>query len=348
VLVVPDAIGPIATEALTRVRGELQAARFEVITEVVSADADRRATVEHEVKRGNARAAFGIFFGRGVAEIWVTDAVSGRTAVQTLPLDAATPDRRVAVLAVKAVDLLKATLTEIWLSPPVAPLLAAPAAPADTPIPAAPPPVATPPRPATERRSTEAPTATEGGDVIAHGREPESSTARFVSRFEIAIGAGWLAAGNASTWAPLVELSVFDGRLGARLAASGFGPAVALETADVGSARLTQAFGLAEVVVRQPFGRYFETTAGLSAGGYRIAIDGSGDDPSHPGHSGSLWSPVAGGGLGAALTIRRLTIAFDARVLAATTSTGVRIAGDEVAQVGRPLVWLGSSIGVRL
>src|SRR5580698_1688616 len=132
VLVIPGAIGPVATEALTRVRGELQAARFEVITEVVAADVDRRAAVEREVRRGNARAAFGIFFGGGSAEIWVTDAATGRSAVQTLPLDAASPERRAAVLAVKAVDLLKATLAEIWINPPVAPL------PVPTPVPVAP------------------------------------------------------------------------------------------------------------------------------------------------------------------------------------------------------------------
>lgn len=186
--------------------------------------------------------------------------------------------------------------------------------------------------------------ATETGDVIAGGDE---SSPPLVSRFEIAAGAGWLAAGNASSWAPLVTLSLFDGRIGGRLVASGFGPSVAVQTANVGSARLAQALGLAEVVVRQPFGRYFETTASLGAGGYRIAVDGSGDQ-GFQGSSTSVWSLVAGGGVGAALTLSRLTIAVDARVLAATTATVVRLDGDEVARVGRPLVWIGSSVGVRL
>jgi hypothetical protein len=343
VLVVPGAMGPIATEALTRVRGELQAARFEVVTEVVSVDVDRRATVEREVRKGNARAAFGIFFGTGVAEIWVTDAVSGRTAVQMLPLDAAAPERRAAVLAVKAVDLLKATLAEIWIGSPL------PALPPPTPPPiVAPPPVAgSSPEPARVARETSAGGVTEAGDVTAGPGEAESSAPRFVSRVEIAAGAGWLAAGNASGWAPLVALSVFDGHIGGRLVAIGLGPAVSVETSNVGSARLAQALGLAEIVVRQPFGRYFETTASLSAGGYRIAVDGSGDQ-GFEGNSATVWSLVAGGGVGAALTVRRVAIAFDARVLAATTTTVVRLGGDEVARVGRPLVWVGGSVGVRL
>jgi hypothetical protein len=346
VLVIPGAIGPVATEALTRVRGELQAARFEVITEVVAADVDRRAAVEREVRRGNARAAFGIFFGGGSAEIWVTDAATGRSAVQTLPLDAASPERRAAVLAVKAVDLLKATLAEIWINPPITPLPSpkpAPAAGESSSRPASASDVAA--LPAGSSTATESASSPESPEVVAHTPEPPAP--RLVSRFELAAGAGWLSAGNASNWAPLVALSVFDGRIGGRLVAIGLGPTVDVQTAAVGSATLAQAIGLAELVVRQPFGRYFETTASAGAGGYRITIDGSGDQ-GFQGSSSRVYTVVAGGGVGAALTIRRLTIAFDARVLAATTSTVVRLDGDEVARVGRPLIWIGSSVGVRL
>jgi hypothetical protein len=346
VLVIPGAIGPVATEALTRVRGELQAARFEVITEVVAADVDRRAAVEREVRRGNARAAFGIFFGGGSAEIWVTDAATGRSAVQTLPLDAASPERRAAVLAVKAVDLLKATLAEIWINPPVAPL--------PGPVPVAPAsPVAVSPRPAppsvpTAETGSNEVGASRAGEMSVRSEEPEPRSQPLVSRVEIAAGAGWLSAGSTSSWAPQAAVSVFDGRIGGRLVASGYGTAVTVESAGIGSARFTQSFGVAEVVVRQPFGRYFETTASVGGGAYRISGSAIGDDPIQQGHSGSTWSPVVGGGVGAAITLRRLTIAFDARVLEATTSTSVRIAGDQVAEVGRPLIWLGSSIGVRL
>jgi hypothetical protein len=349
VLVVPGAIGPVATEALTRVRGELQAARFEVITEVVAADADRRAAVEREVRRGNARAAFGIFFGGGSAEIWVTDAATGRSAVQTLPLDAGSPERRAAVVAVKAVDLLKATLAEIWINPPVTPLPAPAPAPAGETSPSVAvtsPPTATP---APEARSTDAGGARAGASDVRVGiEEPSPPSPPLVSRVEIAAGAGWLSAGSTSSWAPQTAVSVFDGRIGVRLVASGYGTAVTVESAGIGSVRFKQAFGVGEVVVRQPFGRFFETTASLGGGVYRISGSAVGDDQIQQGHSDSIWSPVVGGGVGAAVTLRRLTIAFDARVLEATTSTSVRIAGDQVALVGRPLIWLGSSIGVRL
>jgi hypothetical protein len=310
---------------------------------------DRRAAVEREVRRGNARAAFGIFFGGGSAEIWVTDAATGRSAVQTLPLDAASPERRAAVLAVKAVDLLKATLAEIWINPPVAPLPAPTAVAAPAPVAASSKPAPPPSALAAETRSNDVGGSRAGaGDVSVRSEEPEPRSQPLVSRVELAAGAGWLSAGSTSSWAPQAALSVFDGHIGGRLVASGYGTAVTVESAGIGSARFTQSFGVAEIVVRQPFGRYFETTASVGGGAYRISGSAIGEDPIQQGHSDSTWSPVVGGGVGAAITLRRLTIAFDARVLEATTSTSVRIACDQVAEVGRPLIWLGSSIGVRL
>jgi hypothetical protein len=57
---------------------------------------------------------------------------------------------------------------------------------------------------------------------------------------------------------------------------------------------------------------------------------------------------VGGGGVGAALRFSRLSIAVDARVLLSATATEVRIGGEEVLRAGRPITWIGSSLGVRL
>ena len=344
VLVVPGAIGPVATEALTRVRGELQAARFEVITEVVAPDVDRRATVEREVRRGNARAAFGIFFGGGSAEIWVTDAATGRSAVQTLPLDAASPERRAAVLAVKAVDLLKATLAEIWINPPV------------TPAPA-PVPVAEPSRSAASAEPTstiasaplhaEAPVRTAEVDLEPRS-EPDLSysSASLGRRTDLEVGAGWIGAGSINTWAPMVAISAFTGHFGARLVGAGFGSSGELDQ-PAGSAQVRYSLALGELAVRQPFGRHFETTASLSAGATRLSVDGTGAT-GYAGSSARVWSVAGGGGVGAAVSISRFIIAIDARVLVSATATEVRIDGEDVLRAGRPLIWLGGSAGIRL
>lgn len=349
VLVVPGAIGPVATEALTRVRGELQAARFEVITEVVAADADRRAAVEREVRRGNARAAFGIFFGGGSAEIWVTDAATGRSAVQTLPLDAASPERRAAVVAVKAVDLLKATLAEIWINPPVTPM-ASPAPVADHgepsgSVPSAVPtsaatPALPPIRPEPPTRSSEIDsTPSEGSD---HGE----LGAPLGRRIDLAVGAGWIGAGSINTWAPMVALTAYSGHVGVSLVGAGFGSSGELDQ-PAGSARVRYSLALGELAARQPFGHHFETTASLSVGATRLSVDGTGAT-GYAGSSAHVWSAAGGGGVGAAVLISRFTIAIDARVLVSATATEVRIDGEDVLRAGRPLIWLGGSAGVRL
>src|SRR5580692_6084912 len=283
VLVVPEAPGAVATEALARVRGELGAARFEVETDTVANNVDRRATVELALRKADARAAFGIFFGSGVAEIWVSDSVSGRTVVQTLPLSTAAPERRAAVLAVKAVDLLKATLAEVWVATPPAPA----AGPSVTPTPSPPPrlapepPVISPP----PLPSTAAPPAprVELGEtetrltpiVVERQPEPEPPPAAPPGRgVDLAAGVSWVGAGSVSSWAPLLAVSAFSGHLGGRLLATGFGSSTAL-TQPAGSARVAYGLALAELAARQPIGRHFETTASLSAGTARLSVDGT-------------------------------------------------------------------------
>jgi hypothetical protein len=365
VLVVPEAPGAVATEALARVRGELGAARFEVETDVVANNVDRRATVERALRKADARAAFGIFFGSGVAEIWVTDSVSGRTVVQTLPLSAAAPERRATVLAVKAVDLLKATLAEVWVTappvatppstppaPPPAPHDEEPAASPKTPEPAAslpaPSPVEPPPPPPPQVEVIGGGRSAPAGIVAGPPSDHEEVPARALGRrLDLAVGAGWIGAGSISTWAPLLALAAYSGHVGARLIATGFGSSAELSQQSEGSVRLAYGLALAELAARQPFGSHFETTASVSAGAARLAVDGTGDT-GYQGSSARVWSAVGGGGVGAAVLFSRLTVSVDARVLMSATSADVRIAGVDVVQAGRPIIWIGGALGVQL
>jgi hypothetical protein len=361
VLVVPEAPGVVATEALARVRGELGAARFEVETDVVANNVDRRATVERALRKADARAAFGIFFGSGVAEIWVSDSVTGRTVVQTLPLSSAAPERRATVLAVKAVDLLKAALAEVWVpappvatqpstppSPPPAPHEAEPAASPKTSEPGTPPPTPSPlespapppPRVEVTAAARSAPVVAEEGAASA---DEEGSARALGRRLDLAVGAGWIGAGSISTWSPLLALAAYSGHVGARLIATGFGSSAEV-TQSAGTVRLAYGLALAELAARQPFGSHFETTASVSAGAARLAVDGT-PNAGYQGSSTRVWSAVGGGGVGAAVLFSRLTVSVDARVLMAATSTEVLVA--EVV-VGRPIIWIGGALGVRL
>jgi hypothetical protein len=359
VLVVPEAPGAVATEALARVRGELGAARFEVETDTVANNVDRRATVEQALRKADARAAFGIFFGSGVAEIWVSDSVSGRTVVQTLPLSTAAPERRAAVLAVKAVDLLKATLAEVWVAAPTAtaPTQAAPPAPSppvpsSAPKPSVQPPSPSPPSPPpspapqvdlTETRARPTPIVIEERRLELEP-PPAAPPGRGV---ELAAGVGWIGAGSVSSWAPLFAVSAFSGHVGGRVLATGFGSSTSL-TQQAGSARVAYGLALAELAARQPIGRHFETTASLSAGTARLSVDGTAAAAGFDGQSARVWSAVGGGGVGAAILISRLTISVDARVLVSATEADVHIDGESVLRAGRPLFSISGSLGVRL
>jgi hypothetical protein len=355
VLVVPEAPGAVATEALARVRGELGAARFEVETDVVANNVDRRATVERALRKADARAAFGIFFGSGVAEIWVSDSLSGRTVVQTLPLSTAAPDRRASVLAVKAVDLLKATLAEVWVAAPASP--AAPSLPAaesrlplesrSPPEPLAPPPP--PPvaaEPAPVPRAEPAPTPPEVARRSENAAERQQARQR--SQFEVAAGGAWIGTpGAGGGWAPMLTVGWFRSRCGGRLAVSGFGTNAPFGDANIGgSAHATNTVGIAELVVRQALGAFFNVSAALGSGAYRFAVKGA----ANPGYSASSavgYSAVAGGGIGATATLGPVFIALDARVLATVVTQIVVVDQQEVGHAGRPLTWIGASLGAR-
>jgi hypothetical protein len=356
VLVVPEASGPLATEVLSRVRGELQAARFEVESEVVGNSGDRRGTVERALRKADALVAFGIFFSSGAAEIWVSDAASGRSVVQTLPLGAAAPDRRAAVLAVKAVDLLKATLAEVWVSAPSATAPSASPPPPSPPPRASPEPAASPPSPPREPPPPPPPPRVEvepppAPPVVERRFAPspeERPSAPLGRGVDLAAGASWIGSGSISNWAPMLAISAFSGHVGGRLVATGFGSSTEL-TQAAGSALVTYGLALAELAARQPFGSHFETTANLSAGVARLSIDGSPAPGSlDHGHSGHLWSAVGGGGVGAAIRISRFTLAMDARVLLSAPATEVQFDGQEVQRAGRPLFCIGASIGGRI
>jgi hypothetical protein len=273
--------------------------------------------------------------------------------VQTLPLSSAAPERRATVLAVKAVDLLKATLAEVWVAALPAPNSSSSATPVPSPPPpraaaepATPPPAATTPTPAPRVELTEAeprPTPI----VLERQLKPEPVPTTLPGRgVDLAAGVAWIGAGSVSNWAPLFAVSAFSGHLGGRVLATGFGSSTAL-VQPAGSARVAYGLALAELAARQPLGRHFETTASLTAGATRLSIDGTGA-PGFDGSSARVWSAVGGGGVGAAALISRLTVAIDARVLLAATEAEVHINGQDVLRAGRPLFSISGSLGIRL
>ena len=327
-LVTPEPGGDIAPAVVTRLRGELRAARFEMDVATIAADAPRRASVEEMAMRDGTTAALGIFFGAGRVEMWATDASAGRTLMQNIPLDAGASDRRAAIVAVKAVDLLKATLAEIWTATATA-----------TPAPAPPTPEAT---------ISAAPTPPPAPAAIAVENPPESASTNSNGRFWIAAGGGWLAAGSVAGWAPLLALSAAlgGGGLAARLTVSAFGQTPTVAT-TAGSALLAQQIGLAELLLSSRAWHRLRGALAIGIGPHHLSIDGRGA-AGFTGVNYSLWSTATTAGAGGALDVLpQLVLALDVRAVENWPATAVNINGAQVARFGRPTVWVALAAGVR-
>ncbi len=144
----PDAV---TGEAATRLQAELVAAGFTVI--LVDAEAGRDPRAEVEAAAASARPAATVTIVRDAAgtaaEVWVADHLSRKTLVRRIDGDAAAESGRPAALAIRAVELLRASLLETSAAVVAAPP-AAPPPPEPTP-PAAPP--DSPPRRSPRRRA---------------------------------------------------------------------------------------------------------------------------------------------------------------------------------------------------
>ncbi len=108
----------VTTEATARVNGELKAAGFEVVVVPLRGE-DAKSDLENAARDFNAMAAFAIFVrpfeaGASVAEIWVSDRTRQKLVIQKAVLHETDRGRGSEILAVRAVELLKANLADFW------------------------------------------------------------------------------------------------------------------------------------------------------------------------------------------------------------------------------------------
>jgi len=121
VLLKPPVTDDVTSDAVARVRGELTAAGFEVSMLPQDTALDVRSALETVGRELDPIAAFAIVRAAtgNTAEIWVCDRIAGKSVIQSVRLDVAgipgEPSRSV-VLAVQAVELLKASLAQYWLA----------------------------------------------------------------------------------------------------------------------------------------------------------------------------------------------------------------------------------------
>ena len=318
ILLRPSAAPAPVAEALVRLRGELMSGGFDARVMELDrrAGEDTRASLERMAPTLSATALVAVVSGPDAtsAELWVVDRVTGKTVVRRVRADPKSSTRIAEVLAVRAVELLRASFLELAIS-------AQPAAEAmDAPVPTT---------PAVTRFATESLS------------DPDW-------RWAVEAGAGGLAAiaaQGAGLGPEFVPVARVDRALGprwcARVSFAGLGTQTRVATPG-GYADVSETVILADVLARFRRGRRLEPVVSLGAGTLRLSAEGHEAAPYVAG-SGSQWSMAVdvGGGLRIPLRPRRFEMGLEVHALFAEPYPVVRFFDADVARAGRPTV-LGS------
>jgi hypothetical protein len=313
VLLRPPITDDVTSDALARVRGELTAAGFEVSMLDQDPALGVRTALETVGRELDPIAAFAIVRAAtdNTAEIWVCDRIAGRSVIQSVRLDAggttgqSSPS---AVLAVQAVELLKASLAQYWL--------------------------------ASQRRVSRPPA--EAGAVAPP--PPAYETAGL--GIEAAVGLLENAGGIGPVWQPVVRVS-YGGARGwtGRITAAGLGTDADLRDPD-GSARVQQAFGLLELLRSFRAGTRAQPFLSVGAGAYRARVVGVAGGPNFDGSSRVAWSAlgVAGGGI-VVPVVSHIAFVVAAQIGLTVPDNLIRLNGAEAGRTGWPSLF--ASAGVR-
>jgi hypothetical protein len=294
------------------VNGELKAAGFDVAIIALSSD-DARRQLESAGRELNALAAFAIFVtpydaGTSAAEIWVSDRIRQKIVIQRALLREVDRDRGSEILAVRAVELLKANLADFW-APTAPPSEPAPATQTQSPLPA----------------------------VLARER---TAPIPFASGFGAGLGVGVTEAFGAvgARWSPdaMVSYGWSDG-FSLRASFIGLGPAATLATAN-GSANVRDEVALLEGVKAWWPRSALVPFVLVGAGMQHVHVTGVANPP-YQGHTSDDWSLLTTVGLGVGIpVVSTLSILLQARGVAAWSSAVVQVASTDVGRVGGPSV----------
>jgi len=306
----------VTSQAAVRVQGELTAAGFHVMVLPISG-ADTESDLRSAGRELSPVAAFAIFTrpserpAGAVAEIWVSDRVRQKTVIQRAQFDESDADRESEILAVRAVELLKASLAELWL----------PAA----------------------SRAASAKGALVADPVHELGRHDEQPIATeprapFASGVGIGLGASVLESFGAigALWAPTALLSYGTAAgLGARLTFTGLGPSPTLNAA-AGTARVDQQLTTLEIIDAFWPKAAVVPFVSLGAGTQHIHVEGVGVAP-YRGHSSDNWSLITSVGAGAAVPLfQPFSFVMQARGAVAWPPTVIHVASADVGRLGGP------------
>jgi hypothetical protein len=309
-LVSPAQHDALVADVTSRMNAELTASGFDVVIVPPPDDGDVRAAVELARTGPGVVATFAVVsMGRQAAvDVWLSDRITGKTIVKRLdpgPVAARAP----AVLAIRAVELLRASLLET-LVPPSDPAATAPA-----PVPM----------------------------DVSHFVEAKSQPSRprrpwpGVTSFGAGVGALDGFGGLGPAMYPVVRLA-YAVRADTFVRATIGGPSLGLAIRSAtGSATARQEFGLLELAYAWPIAPSVQIVASGGAGVYHLQVQGSALPP-FGGDSPQLWSPLFDVGVGGAFRIGEHSgILLDLHALVTQRQARVVFADGESKTSGRPI-----------
>jgi hypothetical protein len=308
ILVRPAAAPASVTEALVRLRGELIGAGFEADVLDLPLGADVRASLEKfapAASSGHSATALVAVVASaepGSAELWVIDRVTGKTVVRRVNAGAGDPSRVAEILAVRAVELLRASFLELAIGPPGETATASPSAPVVERWAAAP----------IEARDWT--WAIEAGGATAAAAGGPWNVFLPVARIERTFGRQWCV----------------------RVGFAGLGTAARVGAPN-GSADLSQTILLAETLFRFRRGQRLEPLVSVGAGTLRLDVDAHEAAP-YQAVGGARWGAAGDLGVGFRVPLhgRRFELGAEAHAVFAQPFPTAQYFGHEVARVGRP------------
>jgi len=324
----PPAASPLARLCVTRLRQELTADGFDVSTLDPGPQRDPVSLAAVMEREADATAVLAIVGepGEPRTELWILDRVGTKPVTRRLAVPTDDPERTAEVLAIRALEVLKASaLKRLIDAAPPASAPPAPAAPSIA-LPIVAPSIAAP-------------------SIVAPSIGASPLAASPLTSPRVGLEAGVSVLGNVDGPGPAaiplvrtrVRLAPF---LFARLTLAGLGSEARVD-ARTGSALVSQSFALVELAAALRPGRRLRPGLSLGVGTLRDEIRGEGIWP-YQGREDAQWALALDAGLGLLLQVSHgVSFALEGHALVAVPHATVRFDKLEAARLGFPAV-LGS------
>lgn len=316
-----------SVEVRARLRGELSAAGFDVITLQVNSIEDPKHLSETAARELQPAAVLFVVEPQGPsdqirqASIWLSDRLLRRTFVLTYAVDPADPGRDSARVAVQVAEILKADLAELSVTRAEGPKPPPPKP--EPPVEVEPLPLPSPPAP----RLGDG-VRVEAGAALLQGFDGFGPALTPIVRVGASLPSSWFRRAPMS-----LDLVLSGAAFGSRSKTEHEGD----------TASIRQGIGTFAVTARFAPRASVQPMLTVSSGVYRAEWSGQADAP-RVGNEGRTWSGVSGGGAGVWIQpTGGFALSVQGEVLSAWSKTVVRFQGEEAASAGSPMLLVSLS-----